>query len=214
MVEDKDKALTPIRGERNYFLVGGTALSLMYGYSTSVDLDLFCINKFDNKIIINPLQNKYKDRFDIRTSSHFGIFGFIDDVKIDIVRFPHPLIRPTLDVEGIRMYSTEEIVAMRVQAILNRGKKKDFWDVAELIQHFTVKDFRVLQKEKYSTQNLFITVLRSSLTSRMLTKAKPYQLKRTELGQCKELHTVKSERLFGEVFLYLRWQKLYISFII
>jgi predicted nucleotidyltransferase component of viral defense system len=142
----------------DFHLVGGTALSLMYGHRTSVDLDLFCIDKFDNNLITNSLQNRYKDRLDIRTSSHFGIFGFIDDVKIDIVRFPHPLIRPTLDIEGIRMYSPEEIVAMKVQAILGRGKKKDFWDVAELLQHFTVKDFIVLHKEKYSTQNLFITV--------------------------------------------------------
>ena len=142
----------------DFHLVGGTALSLMYGHRTSVDLDLFCIDKFDNNLITNSLQNRYKDRLDIRTSSHFGIFGFIDDVKIDIVRFPHPLIRPTLNIEGIRMYSPEEIVAMKVQAILGRGKKKDFWDVAELLQHFTVKDFIVLHKEKYSTQNLFITV--------------------------------------------------------
>jgi predicted nucleotidyltransferase component of viral defense system len=34
------------------------------------------------------------------------------------------------------MYAPEEIIAMKVQAILGRGKKKDFWDVAELLQHY------------------------------------------------------------------------------
>ena len=47
---------------------------------------------------------------------------------------------------------------MKVQAILGRSKKKDFWDIAELLQHFTVKDFIQFHKEKYSTQNLLITV--------------------------------------------------------
>jgi predicted nucleotidyltransferase component of viral defense system len=56
------------------------------------------------------------------------------------------------------MYAPEEIIAMKVQAILGRGKKKDFWDVAELLNHFTVADFVNLHKEKYSTQNLYITV--------------------------------------------------------
>ena len=56
------------------------------------------------------------------------------------------------------MFSTEDIIAMKVQAILGRGKKKDFWDVAELLQHFSLNDFIEFHKEKYSTQNLLITV--------------------------------------------------------
>ena len=47
---------------------------------------------------------------------------------------------------------------MKVQAILGRGKKKDFWDIAELLQHFSVVDFIQFHKEKYATQNLLITV--------------------------------------------------------
>ena len=47
---------------------------------------------------------------------------------------------------------------MKVQAILGRGKKKDFWDIAELLKHYTVADFVIFHKEKYSTQNLLITV--------------------------------------------------------
>lgn len=142
----------------HFHLVGGTALSLMYGHRISEDLDLFCTSKFDNLQIIEALQKLFPQQFNVRTASHFGIFGFICDTKVDIVRFPHALIRPTLLVDGIRMYAPEEIIAMKVQAILGRGKKKDFWDVAELLQHFTIQDFVSLHKEKYSTQNLYITV--------------------------------------------------------
>ncbi len=46
---------------------------------------------------------------------------------------------------------------MKVQAILGRGKKKDFWDIAELLHHFSVEDFIRFHKGKYATQNLFIT---------------------------------------------------------
>ena len=56
------------------------------------------------------------------------------------------------------MFSVEDIIAMEVQAILGRGMKKDFWDIAELLQHFSVVDFIQFHKEKYSTQNLLITV--------------------------------------------------------
>ncbi len=56
------------------------------------------------------------------------------------------------------MFSTEDIIAMKVQAILGRGKKKDFWDIAELLRHFSIADFVQFHKEKYATQNLLITV--------------------------------------------------------
>jgi hypothetical protein len=45
-----------------------------------------------------------------------------------------------------------------VQAVLQRGRKKDFWDIAELLDHFSVSDFAQFHHEKYATQNLAITV--------------------------------------------------------
>jgi hypothetical protein len=146
---------------QEFSLVGGTALSLLYGHRISVDIDLFNNSKFNNEIVTGALRNKYQADFIMEESNnlaHFGIFCYIGDLKVDIVRTPHPLIRPIVEIDGIRMFSTEDIIAMKVQAILGRGKKKDFWDIAELLKHFTVKDFVELHKQKYSTQNLLISV--------------------------------------------------------
>jgi predicted nucleotidyltransferase component of viral defense system len=144
---------------QDFYLVGGTALSLMYGHRISVDLDIFSSQKFDNQVLHEALKSEFGQDYIVEDKpAFFGIFCYIGDVKVDIVRFSHPLIKPTLEIDGVRMYAPEEIVAMKVQAILGRGKKKDFWDVAELLQHFTVKDFVDFHKEKYSTQNLYITV--------------------------------------------------------
>ena len=142
-----------------FSLVGGTAWSLLYGHRKSVDLDLFFTGKFDNQGIINSIKRKFGSHFDNRTSTpQFGIFCFIDEVKVDFVNHPHPLIRPLQEPEGIRMFSTEDIMAMKVQAILGRGRKKDFWDIAELLDHYTISDFVEVHKKKYATQNLLITV--------------------------------------------------------
>lgn len=144
---------------QNFSLVGGTALSLLYGHRMSVDLDFFSDKLFKNTVITEALKKKFKDKFIAEEKqARFGIFCFIDEVKIDIIRHPHPLIRPLINIDGIRMFSTEDIIAMKVQAILGRGKKKDFWDIAELLQHFSVADFIQFHKEKYTTQNLLITV--------------------------------------------------------
>lgn len=143
----------------DFCLVGGTALSLLYGHRISVDLDLFSTTPFENADVVNALQEKFKGNFVNRsTNPRFGIFGFINQTKVDLINYPHPLIRPPKIIEGIRMFSVEDIMAMKVQAILGRGKKKDFWDIAVLLQHFSVDDFIRFHKEKYSTQHLFITV--------------------------------------------------------
>ena len=144
---------------KGFSLVGGTALSLLYGHRKSVDLDLFSNESFENSKIIEALKDKFRDKFIMEQKPpHFGIFCYLDEVKVDFVRHPHPLIRPAVNKNAIRMLSAEDIIAMKVQAILGRGKKKDFWDINELLNHFTVADFIQFHKEKYTTQNLMITV--------------------------------------------------------
>lgn len=56
------------------------------------------------------------------------------------------------------MFSTEDIIAMKVQAVLGRGRKKDFWDIAELLHHYSLDDFVNFHKKKYQGQTLLITV--------------------------------------------------------
>jgi len=142
-----------------FSLVGGTALSLIYGHRKSEDLDLFSEKPFENVKINTALKKKFKDKFVVEDKPpRFGIFCYIDQVKVDIIRHPHPIIRPEITIEDIRMYSTEDIIAMKIQAVLGRAKKKDFWDIAELLKHFTVANFVQFHKEKFSTQNLLITV--------------------------------------------------------
>jgi len=144
---------------KGFSLVGGTGLSLLYGHRQSVDLGLFSNKPFDNAGVVAVLEKTFGSAFLNRsTNPRFGVFGFVDNVKIDIIRHPHPFIRPEQTIDSIRMFSTEDIIAMKVQAILGRGKKKDFWDIAELLNHFSITDFINFHKEKYSTQNLLITV--------------------------------------------------------
>jgi predicted nucleotidyltransferase component of viral defense system len=153
------KQLLEIPELKDFSLVGGTALALLYGHRRSDDLDLFCAKTFENNVVLNALEKKFKASFVNRTTNpRFGIFGFIDELKVDIIRHPHPLIRKESVIDGIRMFSTEDIIAMKVQAILGRAKKKDFWDIAELLSLYYVDDFINFHMEKYAKQNLLITV--------------------------------------------------------
>jgi hypothetical protein len=74
-------------------LVGGTALSLKYGHRISIDLDLFTDQQIQKSTIEAALRAQFSERFIYeKTKAKWGIFGYIDNIKIDIVNYPHPII--------------------------------------------------------------------------------------------------------------------------
>jgi predicted nucleotidyltransferase component of viral defense system len=142
-----------------FALVGGTALSLRYGHRSSIDLDLFFHEKFNQVQIIDELEATFQNRFVYKQQqTQFGIFCFIDDIKVDIVHFPHLPILEIEVVNNIRMYSSADISAMKIQAILGRAMKKDFWDLYELLQHYPIQQLIDWHKHKYPSQMLAISI--------------------------------------------------------
>jgi predicted nucleotidyltransferase component of viral defense system len=143
----------------SFALVGGTALSLRYGHRSSVDLDLFFHEKFDHIAIENELRDEFGDEFEYEGGhKQFGIFCNIQHIKVDIVYTPHLPIASTETIDAIRMYSSSDIAAMKIQAILGRAKKKDFWDLDELLHHYTLQQIIDWHKKKYPNQMLAISI--------------------------------------------------------
>jgi predicted nucleotidyltransferase component of viral defense system len=143
----------------SFSLVGGTALALRYGHRSSVDLDLFVNEKFNHQLIVDELSKNFGDEFEYEGGHQkIGIFCYIAKIKVDIVYFPHLPIAPVETLDGIRMYDTADIAAMKVQAILGRGRKKDFWDLYELLQYFSLQQIMDWHKQKYPTQMLAISI--------------------------------------------------------
>jgi len=145
---------------RDYALVGGTALSLRYGHRLSVDLDLFVNAGFDHAEVGKTLRNEFKEELEHEPDNinSIGLFCYISGVKVDIVNYRHPLLEPMVLEDGIRSYSDADIAAMKIQAILGRGKKKDFWDLHELFQHYSLQQISDWHRKKYPDQLLAISI--------------------------------------------------------
>jgi len=77
---------------------------------------------------------------------------------VDIIKHPFQLVAEPVHIDGIRMYSTADIAAMKVNAILGRGKKKDFWDLSELLQVFTMEEIIQFYYKKFPNQQLAIGI--------------------------------------------------------
>lgn len=144
---------------KNFYLVGGTAMAMQYGHRLSIDLDLFCNEPLVHETILVELQNKFGAEFYF-AGKHLkvGIFCQISGVKVDIVYYPHPIIAPIIIEENIRMFGIYDLAAMKVQAILGRGSKKDFFDLEEILKHLTLKDIIQAHTQKFPSQQLLISI--------------------------------------------------------
>lgn len=63
-----------------------------------------------------------------------------------------------IEADGVRLASLNDIAAMKVSAIVNRGTKKDFIDLYTLLQSFTLDDILDMYSRKYSDGSLFIVM--------------------------------------------------------
>jgi len=146
------KKLMNVSSLQEFSLVGGTALALRFGHRSSIDLDLFCHEKFDHGKIQKELISEFGSDF-VFESGHknIGIFCNIRKIKVDIVYYPHQLIGDFVIEDKIRMYSSADIGAMKIQAILGRGKKKD-------LQNYNLQQLIDWHKQKYPSQMLAISI--------------------------------------------------------
>lgn len=137
-------------------LVGGTALALQLGHRTSVDLDFFGRINADSEELREILREV--GRVEVASvSKNINIF-WINGVKVDMVNYPYPWLDLPIVEDGVRLASLNDIAAMKVSAIVNRGTKKDFIDLYTLLQHFALDEILDMYSRKYSDGSLFIVM--------------------------------------------------------
>ena len=137
----------------SFSLAGGTALAFYLGHRISVDLDLFTPESFDVKRLETFLTKHYGFRTDFMESD--TLKGTIDGVKIDCIAHKYPYLRPPYEESGIRLYSMEDIIAMKLSAIADDGSRlKDFVDIACLSTRFPFYDMLKCYERKFPQANV------------------------------------------------------------
>ena len=138
----------------DFFLVGGTALSLQMGHRKSVDIDLFSQLPFEPEFTAGILEKEFG--FQLQYSHRNTLKGTISGIFVDLITHPYSLIRPLVVVENIRMASLEDIAAMKVNAISGNGTRlKDFIDIYFLFKTFSFEEIIGFFSTKYNSRNEF-----------------------------------------------------------
>jgi hypothetical protein len=80
--------------------------------------------------------------------SYFIGSSLTDIVKLDVY-YTDKFMSPIVLEENIRMASIEEITAMKVEVVSHGGRKKDFWDLHELLNRFPISEMLNLHQQRY-----------------------------------------------------------------
>lgn len=145
---DSLKKLMALKEFNSFRIVGGTSLSLQLGHRESIDIDLFTDSEYGS-VDFAQLENILIATFPYVDKSSVGVVGmgtsfFIGNnenelVKLDLY-YTDPFVFPCLIEQNIRFSSIEEIAAMKFEVIAQGGRKKDFWDVHQLLEIYTLDD--------------------------------------------------------------------------
>lgn len=140
-------------------LAGGTNLALRFGHRLSVDLDFFSLEPFDKEYIRQSLEATYPS---VRwlAESRQSLTGEVQGVKVQVLYHPYGLLEAWEIHQGIRLYSLPDLASMKLNAVNNRGSKKDFWDIAQLLHMYSMPDMLAFFAKKYPQAEL-ASVIRS-----------------------------------------------------
>lgn len=138
-------------------LVGGTSLSLQIGHRISVDIDLFSdlpYGSIDFKSIDSyldkafPYVDDFRELFPGLGKSYLIGNDGNNAIKLDVYH-TDAFIAPVRIEDGIRMATVEEIIAMKLDVVQREGRKKDFWDLHELLSDFGLGEMLGLHERRY-----------------------------------------------------------------
>ena len=141
-----------------FYLVGGTSLSLRLGHRISVDIDLFS-NAPYGSLDFSVYEKFFQDNFtyyyctDKTDLVSFGRSYYVGDsvdenIKVDLY-YHDEIINPCDVIDSIRIANLDDIVAMKVDVISRGGRKKDFWDLHELLNTYSITQMLELHQQRH-----------------------------------------------------------------
>lgn len=141
-----------------FYLVGGTSLSLRLGHRESVDIDLFTnapYGSLDFSVYESFFRDNYKyyyctDKADLVGFGRSYYIGESENESIKIDLYYHDeIIDPCHVIDNIRIASLNDVIAMKVDVISRGGRKKDFWDLHELLNTYSISQMFDIHQQRY-----------------------------------------------------------------
>lgn len=146
-----------------WYLAGGTALALQAGNRKSLDLDFFSQEKnFNNDDILREFFGIKE--WSVSVNIKNTVYGELFKAKVSFIAYPFfvPLQKPKW-YGSVRILSPLDIAVMKVIAISQRGRKRDFFDLYWCAKNIEPLEniIKRLKKQYPSTVHSYHHILKS-----------------------------------------------------
>lgn len=133
-----------------FYLAGGTALALHLGHRTSVDLDFFSetdeLHDESRAEISAAMASLHPDVI----SDYVGSLVFsVRGISTGFFGYGYTLIEHVAELDGVRLASPTHIGLMKLDALIGRASRKDFYDLYFVAQMTSLDSLLKLGKAKY-----------------------------------------------------------------
>lgn len=138
------------------YLAGGTALALMEGHRVSVDLDIFTERLPDTEDVLRRLHGHVPE-LSVTSVSAGTVYVEVLGVQVSVIEYRYPLLGPTVSsaAGGLQLANRDDIAAMKLSAIANRGTRKDFVDLWVLLsRHRSLEEYLGLFEKKFAVRDM------------------------------------------------------------
>ena len=135
---------------QRFYLAGGSAAALHLGHRISADLDFFTPDPFDPAALTSRLE--VIGAVTVQQQGADTFIGLVGRTQVSFFYYGYPLLeRPTM-FRGVRIASLLDIALMKITAIGQRGRRRDFVDLYCICQAgHDLEGLLKLVPEKYPT---------------------------------------------------------------
>ena len=133
-----------------FYLAGGTALALQLGHRRSVDLDFFSESDEVHDHTRQELIHIFSARqAEIIENVDGNLLLLVDGLHVGFFSYGYLLLEPAKTVEDIYLASLLDIGLMKLDAVIGRGSRKDFYDLYVINRHISLQDLLHAGERKY-----------------------------------------------------------------
>jgi len=129
----------------SFYLAGDTGLAILLGHRKSLAFDFFSKSEISPIKITKELKNYFQDeKLSLVEMKEDTLIVLLNTIQTSFFNYNYPLLKPSITYNGIAVASIEDIAAMKMISIMQRGLKKDFVDL-----------WTVLKETKYKFNDIF-----------------------------------------------------------
>lgn len=147
-----------------FYLAGGTALALQMGHRKSIDLDFFSETDQVHTLTRQELIRIFGHHGgQVLESTDGNLVFLVDEVRIGFFSYGYCLLEPFCQVEQVNLASWLDIGLMKLDAVIGRGSRKDFYDLYVLSRQLPLATLLEAGQRKYPTVRDFALMAVESL---------------------------------------------------